>query len=170
MSQRTRVIRCLGVLLLLLTLPTLTLAQERFGSITGELKDQSGGVLPGVSVVITNKATGRVTTVRTDGTGVYRADVDPGTYSVRFELAGFGRKEIPDVSVQLGRTFTISATLSVGNVSEAVQVTAEAAPLVDLRSTTIAHNVTVEEFDRLPKTRSFQYFALTAPSVNSGEI
>ena len=51
-----------------------------------------------------------------------------------------------------------------------MQVTAEASPLVDNRSTLIAHNVSAEEFDRLPKGRSFQSIALTAPSVNAGEV
>ena len=60
--------------------------------------------------------------------------------------------------------------MKVGNVTEAVQVTAESAPLVDTRSTIIAHNVTAEEIDRMPKGRSFQSVAMTAPSVNSGDI
>ena len=49
-------------------------------------------------------------------------------------------------------------------------MTAESAPLVDTRSTIIAHNVTAEEIDRMPKGRSFQSVAMTAPSVNSGDI
>ena len=106
----------------------------------------------------------------TDGGGKYRADARSGTYKVGFELSGFARQEMPEVNVLLGRTFTINATLKVGNVSEAVQVTAENAPLVDTRSTMIAHNVTAEEIDRMPKGRSFQSVAMTAPSVNSGEI
>src|SRR3954464_5591407 len=145
-------------------------AQERTGTIAGELKDASGGVLPGATVVLTNKATGRVTTVVTDGAGNYRADVDPGVYTLRFEMSGFARQEMPDVEGQLGRTFTINGTMKVGNMSEAVQVTAESAPQIDTRSTVIAHNVTAEEFDRMPKARSFQGIALTAPSVNQGEI
>ena len=59
--------------------------------------------------------------------------------------------------------------MRVGGVTETVQVTGEA-PLVDQRSTLIAHNVSAEEFDRLPKGRSFQSIALTAPSVNQGEL
>jgi len=149
---------------------TIVQAQERTGTITGELKDASGGVLPGATVVITNKATGRVTSIVTDGAGMYRADLDPGVYNVRFEMSGFARQEMPDMDVQLGRTFTVNATMKVGNMSEAVQVTAEAAPQIDTRSTVIAHNVTAEEFDRLPKARSFQSIAMTAASVNSGEI
>jgi hypothetical protein len=145
-------------------------AQERTGTLTGILRDASGGVLPGVTVTITNNRTGRVTTLVTDGSGMYRADLDPGNYKVHFELSGFAPSENPDVQVELGRTFTIDAALKVGNLNEAVQVTAENAPLVDVRSTLIAHNVTAEEIDRLPKGRSFQSIALTAPSVNSGDV
>ena len=134
------------------------------------LTDASGGVLPGVSVVFTNQANQRVHTVQTDGSGAYRIELPPGIYSVRFELSGFARQETPKLEVQLGRIYDLDASLKVGNVSEAVQVTAENAPLVDTRSTIIAHNVTAEEIDRLPKGRSFQSIALTAPSVNSGEI
>jgi hypothetical protein len=127
-------------------------------------------VLPGVSVVFTNQVNQRVHTVQTDGSGAYRIELPPGAYAVRFELSGFARQETPRLEVQLGRTYDLDASLKVGNISEAVQVTAENAPLVDTRSTLIAHNVTAEEIDRLPKGRSFQSIALTAPSVNSGEI
>jgi len=145
-------------------------AQERTGIVGGELTDASGGVLPGVSVTLTNIQTGRPTTVQTDGSGKYRAEIEPGRYTVRFELSGFGRQEMTDVNVLLGRTLAIDATLRVGNLTEAVQVTAENAPLVDTRSTLIAHNVTAEEIERMPKGRSFQSVAMTAPSVNSGDI
>ena len=145
-------------------------AQERTGTVSGELTDASGGVLPGVSVVFTNQRSQRVVTVITDGSGGYRADLEPGMYTVRFELGGFARQEVPNFEVLLGRQYDLDRSLKVGDVSEAVQVTAEHAPLIDARSTIIAHNVTAEEIDRLPKGRSFQSIALTAPSVNSGEI
>ena len=147
------------------------LAQEgTTGTVAGELTDASGGVLPGVSVVFTNSMNGRVHTVQTDGSGGYRIELPPGTYAVRFELSGFARQETPRLEVQLGRTYDLDASLKVGNISEAVQVTAESAPLVDTRSTIIAHNVTAEEIDRMPKGRSFQSIAMSAPSVNSGDI
>ena len=124
-------------------------AQERTGTLTGTAKDASGGVLPGVTVTITNNRTGRVTTVVTDGAGMYRADLDPGVYKVHFELSGFAPSENPTVQVELGRQFNMDASLKVGNLNEAVQVTAENSPLVDTRSTLVAHNVTAEEIDRL---------------------
>ena len=120
--------------------------------------------------MFTNQGNQRVTTATTDGSGIYRQELPPGTYTIRFELSGFARQETPNVEVQFGRIYDVDASLKVGNVSEAVQVTAENAPLVDTRSTMIAHNVTAEQIDRLPKGRSFQSIALTAPSVNSGEI
>jgi hypothetical protein len=157
----------LGVLL---GAATVLQAQERTGSITGQLTDEQGGVLPGATVVITNLQTGRVITLQTDGQGMYRTDVDPGRYSVSYELSGFARQEVPEINALLGRAFMINVTMRVGNISETVQVTAEAVPQIDVRSTLVAHNVTSEELDRMPKPRSFQAIALTAPSVNQGEI
>jgi len=146
-------------------------AQERTtGTITGELKDASGGVLPGATVVVTNMTSGRVYTFVTDGAGVYRAEVDPGTYTVRYEMSGFSRQETPNILVESGKTLTLNASLKVGNLTEAVQVTAESAPLIDTRGTMISHNVTAEQFDKLPKTRSFQSMAATSPSVNEGVV
>ena len=72
--------------------------------------------------------------------------------------------------MSLGKTLKVDAQLKVGDMSEVVQVQAEARPAIDSRSTLVSHNVTAEEIDRLPKGRSFQSLAMTAPSVNSGEI
>ncbi len=94
-----------------------------------------------------------------------------GNLHDRFRVERFRTTGTPPTwNVQFGRTLRLDASLKVGNMSEAVQVTAETAPLVDTRSTIIAHNVTAEEIDRMPKGRSFQSVAMTAPSVNSGDI
>jgi len=154
-----------------LVLAGVAMAQERFGTLRGTVTDRTGQPVPGVSVVITNAVTGEPRTYVTDGSGQYVAqDLNPGRYTVAFELRGFSRVERQDVSVQLGRSFDLDAQLRIGQLTETVQVTAEGAPLVDTRSTLVGHNVTAEEFDRLPKARSFQSIAMTAPSVNSGEL
>src|SRR5262245_31955179 len=146
-------------------------AQERFGALTGRVTDQQGQAIPGVTVVATNTQTGEVRTFVTDANGQFTApDLVPGRYNVRFELTGFSKVERSDVSVVLGRTFQLDAQMRVGELTETVQVTAEASPLGDQRSTLIAHNVSAEEFDRMPKGRSFQSIAFTAPSVSQGEI
>ena len=146
-------------------------AQDRFGSLRGAVEDEQGAAVPGVTVTMTNAVTGDVRRFVTDGHGQYlAAGLNPGRYAVSFELSGFSRVDRPDIAVLLGRGFQVDAMLRVGQLTETVLVAAESAPTVDTRSTLIAHNVTAEEFDRLPKARSFQSIALTAPSVNSGEI
>ena len=154
-----------------LVMTGLASAQERFGTLTGRVTDQQGAAVPGVTVTVTNIETGENKVYVTDANGQWVAlDLNPGRYNVAFELAGFARVERPDISVMLGRGFELDAQMRVGQLTETVQVTAEATPLVDTRSTLISHNVTAEEFDRLPKGRSFQSIAMTAPSVNAGEV
>jgi hypothetical protein len=153
-----------------LVLPGSAGAQERFGNLNGRVVDQQNLALPAVTVVSTNQESGELRTVVTDADGQFLIpNLVPGRYKIRFELQGFSVVE-REVLVLLGQTFKVDATLAVGALTETVQVTGEATPLVDTRSTVVAHNVTAEEFDRMPKARTFQGLALTAPSVNAGDI
>jgi Carboxypeptidase regulatory-like domain/TonB-dependent Receptor Plug Domain len=165
-------LRSIGVLLLGLALASFSTvsAQERFGGLTGVVMDPSPAPVPGATVTATNKTSGKVRTAVTGADGTYRIqDLDPGRYVVVVELSGFQKAEDDNVLILLGRNIEFSPKLQVGAVTEVVNVTG-ATPQIDPKSTTVAHNVTAEEFDRLPKARSFQSLALTAPSVNSGEI
>ena len=70
--------------------------QERFSGLTGTVSDASGAVLPGATVTITNKETGKLYTLVTDADGVYRIlDLEPGRYSVKYELSGFQPTRFP---------------------------------------------------------------------------
>jgi hypothetical protein len=154
-----------------LAITGLATAQERFGTLQGRVTDQQGAAVPGVTVTMTNVQTGAVRTFVSDTNGQYiAADLTPGRYNVKFELTGFAPVERADVQVLLGRSFDVDAQMRVGGLTETVQVTGEATPLVDTRSTLVAHNVTAEEFERIPKGRSFQSVAVSAPSVTQGEI
>jgi hypothetical protein len=164
--------KMLGVLFLLvgLVFSSSLLAQERFGTLTGQVTDASKAVLPGVTVTITNKETNKTYTTTTGGDGNYYArDLEPGRYSVAFELKGFAKSEIADVILLLGKSLRVDASLQVGAVEQTVEVIGETT-MVDTNSTMVAHNVTADEFDRMPKTRSFQDVAMTSPSVNSGNL
>jgi hypothetical protein len=146
-------------------------AQERFGGLTGTVTDATKGALPGTTVTATNLASGSQRVVVTTADGSYRVpDLEPGRYSVSFELDTFQKFVMNDVLVLLGRTVGVDAELRVGGVAETVNVTADAAKQLDMTKVTLSHNITAEEFDRLPKARSFQGLALTAPGVNTGEI
>ena len=162
-----------GLLTLLITfllVGPLGLAQERFGELNGAVTDASGAAVPNATVTLTNKTTGRVTNVSTGSDGSYVArNLEPGHYSVRIEAKGFSAFEVPDVNLLVGKTLKIDASMQVGSIDQVVQVT-EQAPLIDTSGVTIAHNVTAEEFDRLPKARSFQGLLVASPSVNQGDI
>jgi outer membrane receptor protein involved in Fe transport len=146
-------------------------AQERFGGIAGIVTDASQAPVPGATITATNKQTGAARTVVSGADGTYRIpDLDPGRYTVTVELQGFQKVQADDVLVLLGRTADFPAALKVGGLSEVVTVTSDTKTQVDLHSTTVAHNVTAEEFDRMPKARSFQGIALTSPGVNQGDI
>lgn len=158
-----------GFSAILLTVGTAA-AQERFGALNGVAKDATGGVLPGAAVGITNKATTRTinTTTGADGSYIVR-EIEPGRYTIRFNMKGFSAFEVPDVILLVGQTIKVDATMQVGSTEQTVTVV-EAASTIDISGVAHAHNVTVEEFDRLPKARTFQALALLSPSVNSGDI
>ena len=118
-------------------------AQERFGGLTGVVTDATGAVLPGATVTITSKNTGAARTIVTSSDGLYNVpDLDPGRYSMVVELSGFSKVSMDDVAVSLGKTLKLDAQLKVGDMSEVVQVQAEARPAIDSRSTLVSHNVT----------------------------
>ena len=145
-------------------------AQERTGTVTGTLTDASGGVLPGVKVTLTNIQNARVRRPRRP------MGPEPTAPKSNQDDTKSGSSS----AASRDRKCRWSMFCSAGHLTsmrnerrqriEAVQVTAENAPLVDTRSTMITHNVTAEEIERMPKGRSFQSLAMTAPSVNSGEI
>jgi outer membrane receptor protein involved in Fe transport len=165
-------LRNIGVLLLGLILVSFTAAnaQERFGGLSGTVTDQSGAAVPGATVTASNHDSKKVRTAVTGADGKFLLpDLDPGRYTVVVELSGFQKSTDENLLILLGRTIDFSPKLQVGAVTEVVNVTG-ATPQIDPRSTTVAHNVTAEEFDRLPKTRTFQSLALTSPGVNAGDI
>src|SRR4051812_46488232 len=159
------------LMLVLLCAAGTAAAQERFGGIAGSVTDQQQGALPGATVTATNNQTGAVRTTVTGSDGRFQlTDLEPGRYTVAIELQGFQRIENREVIVLLGRNIDFPARLQLGQISETVQVVGETSRQIDTRSTAITHNITAEEIDRIPKARSFQNLALTAPSVNSGQL
>lgn len=165
---RTLSLLASGVLILMLLTPLS--AQETTGSIAGTVSDASGAVVPDVTVTITSRETAKSVAAKTGADGVYLVrDLPPGRYSIGFEATGFAKKEVPDAIVLVGRRLQVNMTMEVGQLAETV-VVSEAAPLIDTTTTMIAHNVTIEELDKLPKGRSFQGIAVFSPSVNTGQI
>ncbi len=136
----------------LIALPVL--AQETTGSIEGVVRDNSGAVLPGVTVEATSGGTGTVTSV-TDSSGQYRFPrLRPGTYSVRAALSGFRDARAASVDVSVGKTTMTNLTMSLSSVAETITVTAET-PLVDVSSSATSTAITREQLDMIPSGRDF---------------
>ncbi len=165
-----RALPALLACLVLMAVAMPSAAQERTGGLTVKATDPSGGALPGATITITNKVTGAVRTEVTESDGSFTLrDLEPGRYNVTVELQGFQKLVADDVLILLGRTTSLPATLALGQITETVEVT-QSVRQIDMRSTTIAHNVPIEEIDVLPKARSFQDIALSSPGVNKGDI
>jgi hypothetical protein len=115
-----------GLLAVLLCTSAFGQSQAANGSIEGTVTDISAGVLPGVTVTITNIETGTERSVTTNTDGQYRALLLPlGRYRVVAELPGFKKFDQSGIVLQAGQTDVINVTLEVGAVSEAITVTAE---------------------------------------------
>jgi hypothetical protein len=140
------------------------------GAIEGTVLDASGGVLPGVTVTITNTQTGAEQTVVTNEKGLYRAPLLPlGTYRVVAELQGFKKFEQTGITLSVGQTALINVTLGVGTLNETITVNADS-PLLDAARIDIGHTMSDQEVHNLPLVARNPYnFALVQPGVTGYE-
>ena len=140
-------------------------AQEQRGSIEGVIKDGSGAVLPGVRVEA-QAPNGPIAVATTDANGVFRfPSLAPGMYLVKASLQGFIPAQAADVRVALGNIKKVDFAMSVGGVTETVQVTAES-PLIDVRQASRQTNIRAEQVELLPKGRDFTTLVTQAPGAN----
>ena len=101
-------------------------AQQGTAGIGGRVTDEQGAVLPGVTLVMTNEATGTVREVTTSAEGTYLASqLVPGPYKVVARLEGFRTAERTGLILQVGTVMTITLELRVGGLEESVTVTGQ---------------------------------------------
>src|SRR5215813_1531823 len=142
------------VLSCLVLLPAAAFAQA---GLAGNVKDESGAVLPGVTVEAASPALIEKTkSVVTDGSGAYRlVDLRPGVYSVTFSLEGFSTVKRDNIELSSDFTMTINADMKVGALEETLTVSG-AAPVVDVQSTTKSQVLSREVLDAVPTGRTIQ--------------
>ena len=135
-KNRTHEVNAFRVALLILLFGVITCAprhlraQATSGSITGFVKDSSGGAIAHTPVKVTNEATNITTQVPTDDSGFYNAThLIAGTYMVSIATDGYKTFTKTHIELQIDSTVRTDATLDVGNVSEVVNVTADPASL-----------------------------------------
>jgi hypothetical protein len=151
--------------LILLAIPVV--AQLPTATILGVAKDSSGGVLPNVTVTITNVDTGTVRTVKTGDDGEYRAPELPvGRYEVRAEHAGFKTVTRKGITLEVTQQAVINLDFQVGAADQQVVVTEEA-PMVNTQDATLGGTVNETKMSELPLNgRNYIDLALYQPGVN----
>ena len=148
---------------LLVLFPAMSFAQS---SIAGVVKDDSGAVLPGVTVEAASPALiERTRTVVSDGQGQFKIiDLRPGVYAVTFSLQGFSTFKRDGITLQASTVATVNGDMKVGTLQETVTVTGEA-PLVDVQSSVLQQIINRDLLDVLPSGRMMWNVGATLPGI-----
>jgi len=162
---------CIAILLAIVTTAFFSTnpvrAQQTLGGITGEVTDASGGVIPDVTVTVTEEQTSLTRSTKTNGSGSYSfVNLPIGVYTLTYSAGGYQAQKTPHITVQADRTATVNASLKVGQATTTVEV--EAAPLMNAVDTTNGYVMEAQQIDAVPlPTGSFTGLAILSPGVNA---
>jgi hypothetical protein len=142
-------------------------ATAGLGSVSGTVRDASGAVVPGASVVVANETKGIKRSITATEAGVFAAPalVPSVGYSISVTKEGFAKWEVKDFPVQVGQAVDFNVTLQVSSAASTVDVTAEA-PLVENAKTDVSQLVGERQILDLPiNGRRVDSFVLLTPAV-----
>src|SRR5512134_2678724 len=173
MTMRTNVARGVATALSLVGLlsgAATSEAQVTTGTIVGSVKDPQGAAAPGATVTITEVDKGTVSTYVTANDGSFVAPfLIPGTYEVAVELAGFRKYHHRGVVLQVNERARVDATLEVGGLTEATEVTG-LAPLTRTDSAELGEVIGERAVRELPLNgRNFATLVYLVPGVTPGQ-
>ena len=142
---------------------------QTLGEITGEVRDSTGASVPGVTVNITNTATNAKRSSITNDAGIYSfPSLPPGIYNLKAEKQGFKSATSNNIEVQVQQTVRLDLDMSVGSVSESIEVSAQASALTTENSTlgTVVENKRIVE---LPLNgRNYLQLVSLSPNTSTG--
>ncbi len=164
MKLRHVFVSCAVLVTLVMTGATAA-AQEFRGRVNGTVTDNTGAVLPGVTVTVSSPALiqPQVQVTGTDGSYRFLA-LPPGVYEIDFDLTGFQRVARQDVRVVINQTLTVDMQLQVATLQETVTVTG-ASPIVDTSTTAMGTNFTKELLTEIPNARDVWAAMAQAPGM-----
>ncbi len=151
-------------ILFALPLGTQAYGQTFRGAINGTVTDPSGASVSGAAVTATDNATGISIITKTNNDGQFAfQDVPPGTYKVSIIASGFRSETVSDVSVTAGNVYNLPVSLSMGQTSATVDVSA--APVeVETSTSTQSNTLTTATVENLPMNgRDFTQLIATIP-------
>jgi hypothetical protein len=168
MKRSSRSVCRASALFMLVMLFALPARAQQGSGIAGTARDDSGAVMPGVTVEASSPALiEKVRTAITDGTGQYRIiNLVPGTYTVTFTLPGFSTFKREGIELTTNFTAQVNAEMKVGALEESVTVSGSS-PLVDVQSAAVAQQVTREVLDAIPTGRSVQAVGKILPGITT---
>src|SRR6266850_5487287 len=136
------------------------------GSIMGFVKGPSGAVVPGVTITLTNTATGVQLTTITNESGAYQfTQIPPATYFLVAEAAGFRKASITSVLVEVDQITRGDVTLEIGSVNEVIEVES-VGTLLEADKSTLSSVVDTRTIANMPlNARQFLDLALLTPGV-----
>jgi Carboxypeptidase regulatory-like domain len=145
---------------LLALTPIPAVAQGANSAVQGHVLDESGGALPGVTVVVTHQGSGMFRQVVSNADGsFFVTGIIPGPYKITADLTGFKKYEQADLLLTIGNTTTLDIKLVVGGIEESVTVSGSS-PLVDITSKQIGANIAQAEIAALPIMNKNWMFAV----------
>jgi Carboxypeptidase regulatory-like domain/TonB-dependent Receptor Plug Domain len=155
----------LGVVLLVAH-ASLAVAQITSATLSGTIKDETGGVLPGVEVVISNLDTSLTRNVVTDSNGYFTfPGLAPGRYEARASLQGFRTGVQTGITLQVAQQAGLNLVLKVGAAEESITVSGESA-LVETRSSALSAIVLEKTIEELPLNgRNYITLATLQPGI-----
>jgi hypothetical protein len=140
------------------------------GALNGRVSDNTGAVLPGVTITISSPSLMGTRTAVTNEEGLYRFPaIPPGEYTIVYELPGFTTVRREAIRVGLGFTATVNIELGVASLQESVTVTGES-PVVDTAATSVTTNFGEEQLANLPSARDLWSILAQAPAVSLTRI
>ena len=155
---------CLCVTLLAIVAAP-TFAQDFRGRINGTVTDNTGAVLPGVTVTATSPALIQPQEQITSAAGDFRfIALPPGVYDLTYQLAGFQTIKREGVRVVTNQTLTVDQQMNVATLQETVTVTG-ASPVVDSSTTQVGTNFTKELLTEIPNARDIWAAMAQAPGI-----
>jgi trimeric autotransporter adhesin len=158
--------RALTCLLLLFAAASTAGAQTFTGGVRGVVSD-ANGVIPGVTVTLTNEATSVSRDTVTNDVGQYNFPaVQPGTYSIKTQLTGYRTVERTGIRVSTQQFLTLDLQLELGTLQETITVTGES-PLIDTTTASTGGTLDREQLETLPAPgRNAFLIGVTVPTVN----
>lgn len=140
-------------------------------TLKGTVLDPQGAVIVGATVTATNSGTGLAKTARSASDGTYQIlALSPGSYQVAIEAKGFSKQVAKSVVLSVGRSVVFDATLKLGSASDAIEVSGDAAPLIEMEQSQQANTINSQQVEYLPNIgRNFTQNVYTLPGVGNSD-